>query len=142
MKNSDKSTELFKQVIERQLTEMGENDELFARNLLKADKNIDDCINYILTQVQKSGVCGFTDDEVFGMAAHYYDEDAIEKGAHVKCQIVMNHTVQLSDQEISDAKKEAIEREISTQRVKLHQKKAPVTVAAKTAEVSTQTSLF
>ena len=142
MKNRNKSSELFKQVIERQLTEMGENDELFARNLLKADKNMDDCINYILTQVQKSGICGFTDDEVFGMAAYYYEEDLIEKGAHVKCEIVMNHTVQLSEQEINDAKKEAIEREISTQRAKLHQKKAPVTVPAKPAEVLTQTSLF
>lgn len=140
MRDSNKSTELFKQVIEQKLSEMGQQDELFARSLMKAGKNIDDCITYILRQVQQSGVCGFTDDEVFGMAAYYYcDEDDIEVGSAVQCNIVMNHTVQLTSEEKRDAKKQALEHEISEQRAKLR-RKPPVTT--QTVEVSTQKSLF
>ena len=41
-------------------------------NTYKPTKNIDNCITYILNQVKKSGCCGFSDDEIFGMALHYY----------------------------------------------------------------------
>lgn len=107
MSRQDKSTALFKQVIEQKLQEIAKKDELFAKNLLKDDKNIDDCISYILNQVKQSGVCGFADDDIFAMATHYYDEDAIEVGTAVKCQIVMNHTVELTEEEKLVAKKEA-----------------------------------
>ena len=31
----------------------------------------------MLHQGKKSGCCGFSDDEIFGMALHYYQEDNI-----------------------------------------------------------------
>ena len=42
---------------------------------------------YILNQVKKSGCCGFSDDEIFGMALHYYQEDNIEVGSPLKCNV-------------------------------------------------------
>ena len=48
------------------------NDELFAVSFRKPNKSIDDFIIYILNTVQKSGCNGFTDDEVYSMAVHYY----------------------------------------------------------------------
>ena len=38
-------------------------DELFAAKYDNPDKNIDDCVTYILNWVQKSGCNGFCDDE-------------------------------------------------------------------------------
>ena len=75
------------------------------------DKTIDGCINYILTTVKKSGCCGFTDDEIYGMAVHYYDEPneslKIEK---VNCQVVVNHQVELTEEEKQAAKNAALEQ--------------------------------
>ena len=49
--------------------------------LNKDEKNIDDCWNFIkhaIRQKAKNGSYGATDDEVLGLAIHYYTEDAIE----------------------------------------------------------------
>lgn len=40
-------------------------DELFAAKYGNPDKNIDDCVTYILNWVQKSGCNGFCDDEIY-----------------------------------------------------------------------------
>jgi len=47
-------------------------DELFAVSYAKENKNLDDCITFILNQVKASGCCGMTDDEVWSLAIHYY----------------------------------------------------------------------
>ena len=99
-----KGTESFKKVIEAKLQEMAATDKLFAASLQKEKKNIDDCIKYIITAVQKSGSNGFSDDEIFGMAAHYYNEDDINVGNPVHCQVVINQVIELTEEE----KKEAI----------------------------------
>jgi hypothetical protein len=88
-----KSTDNFKTIIADKLQQMGKEDSLFAVKLKNIKKNIDDCITYILNTVKKSGCCGFTDDEVFGMAAHYYDEENIEVGKPVDCNVVVNHSI-------------------------------------------------
>lgn len=135
------ATEQFKKVIQSKMEEMANNDKLFAISYQKKNKNIDDCIRYILNTVKKSGCCGFSDDEIFGMAAHYYDEDDIKVGGNVSCKIVTNHTVELSEEEKQQAKQKAIDIEIEQQRSKLRIVKSP----KKTQEeksVFTQQSLF
>jgi len=87
-----KVTEQFKIVIQNHLNSLAEKDQLFAKTLKKENKNIDDCINYILNQVQKSGCNGFADEEIFNMAIHYYDEDDIKAGKVSVQKIVINHT--------------------------------------------------
>lgn len=54
-------------------------DELFAVSYAKEGKNLDECWRYIINQAKKRGsaVC-MTDEEVFGLAVHYYDEDDID----------------------------------------------------------------
>lgn len=86
-----KSTDAFKNTISQHLEARAKTDELFSATFAKKEKNIDDCINYILNTVQKSGCNGFTDDEIFGMAAHYYDEENIEVGKPVNARVVVNH---------------------------------------------------
>ncbi len=114
-----KSTENFKKVIHNKLIEMGESDPLFAVNLEKENKSIDGCINYILNTVKDSGCVGFTDDEVFAMAAHYYDEDDIKDGKLINCKVVVNHAIELTPDEVSNAKKLAIEKVVAQEREKI-----------------------
>ena len=66
----------------------------------KDNKNIDECCNFIMQQVQKSGCNGFADEEIYGMAVHYYDEDDIKDIEPVRCTVVVNHTVELTEEEI------------------------------------------
>lgn len=68
-----------KQVIQSYLEERAKNDPLFASVYAKSNKNIDECFDYIVSEAKKRGnaVC-MSDDEVFGLAVHYYDEDDIK----------------------------------------------------------------
>ncbi|RKD96769.1 PcfK-like family protein [Marinifilum flexuosum] len=119
-----KGSAQFKKIIAAKLEEIASKDALFAENLKKKNKNIDDCITCILNTVKSSGVCGFSDDEIFGMAMHYYDEDEIKIGGKLNCKVVTNHSAELSEEEKKQAKQEAFEREVEAQRTKLHKKKS------------------
>ncbi len=69
-----KATTHFKNTIQNYLEQRAQTDALFEWTYTtKEYKNIDDCCTYILNEVQKSGCNGFADDEIFGMAVHYYD---------------------------------------------------------------------
>lgn len=68
-----KSTNHFKNTIQACLEQRAASDPQFEwAYTTKENKNINDCITYILNAVQKSGCNGFTDDEIFGMAVHFY----------------------------------------------------------------------
>lgn len=135
-----KATDAFKRTIETHLQKMAAVDTLFAANLAKPAKNLDDCITYILNQVKASGRNGFTDDEIYGMAAHYYDEDDLKPGEPVNVQrVVVNHVPELTEAEKAEAKRLALEKLADEQRKLMAKPKAkPEPVA--TTEV--QTSLF
>ena len=133
-----KSTETFKQTILAYLQARSESDPLFAKSFSKESKNIDDCINYIFSEVQKSGCNGFTDDEIYSMAVHYYDEDDIKVGKGTNPSgVVVNHHIELSPEEIKEAKEEAIRRTIEAEQQRLrtpivHKKVEPVNVSQPT----------
>jgi hypothetical protein len=118
-----KSTKAFKETIESYLLDRALSDELFAQTYKKEGKNIDDCITYILNTVQKSGENGFTDDEIFSMAVHYYDEDKIEVGKPVSsANVVINHKVDLTEEEIKEAREQAKKRAEEDQYKKMTKK--------------------
>lgn len=70
--NAMKGTQSFQDIIKAYLETMAENDALFAVKYANPSKSVSDCCTYIISQVQKSGCNGFADDEIFGMAVHYY----------------------------------------------------------------------
>jgi hypothetical protein len=105
-----KATNHFKQTIQDYLEQRAMDNTLFAVSFRKPHKSIDECITYIFNTVQKSGCNGFTDDEVYSMAVHYYDEDNIEIGKPVNCNVVVNHTVELTEEEKEQARKKAIQK--------------------------------
>jgi hypothetical protein len=83
-----KATESFTNVITEYIAMRAVRDDQFAISLGKEGKNIDDCVTYILNQVKKSGCNAFTDAEVYGMAVHYFDEDNLEVGQPVNCEVI------------------------------------------------------
>ncbi|MDL2303095.1 PcfK-like family protein [Dysgonomonas sp. OttesenSCG-928-D17] len=103
-------TDYFKVTIQSYLEQRAQTDELFAPVYAKPGKNIDDCITYILNYVKQSGICGFADDEIYSLALHYYDEDSIEAGKPINCNVVVNHAIVLTDAEKAQARQKAIQK--------------------------------
>ena len=138
-----KSTECFKQVISEKPQQMCTDDPAFAEKMANPKKNIDDCITYILGTVKKSECMGFTDDEIFGMAAHYYDEENVEVGKMPdNMNVVINRHVELTEDEIKEAKEKALDKVVSQEVQKLH--KGSSSSAKKTSPKNTgdQQSLY
>lgn len=129
----------FQTEIQNYLEQRAEYDELFARSYRNPLKNIEDCITYILNYVQKSGCNGFSDDEIFGQAVHYYDEPEIEVGKPIDCKVVVNHHVELTEEEKQQARQDAIKQLQNEAYNKMRQSAKPT---PKRVETVSQASLF
>ena len=72
---------------------------------------------------------------------HYYDEDDIEVGKAISCQVAVNHVVELTEEEKAEARQEAIKQYQREELAKLQSRNARV---KKTENVATQVqpSLF
>lgn len=73
----------FETSIKNFLDQLAKEDELFAKTYAKKNKSIKECCKYIYQQVEKARSGGAKcvaceDDEIYGLAIHYYDEDDIE----------------------------------------------------------------
>ena len=132
----------FKNSIQSYLEQRAEYDELFARSYRNPLKNIEDCITYILNYVQKSGCNGFDDDEIFGQAVHYYDEADIEVGEPIDCKVVVNHHVELTEEEKAEARKEAIKRAENEAYNRMAQRKTDPKKESKNSNNGQMTLLF
>lgn len=134
-----KGTEQFAQTIKAYLDKRAEQDELFAQSYIKPNKSIEECINYILGEVQKSGCNGFADEEIYGMAVHYYDEDDLKNIKPVQCKVVVNHAIELTEEEKQKAREKAIKRleEETYQSMRKPAKKAQISENKATIEQGT-----
>jgi len=133
-----KGTDIFKRTIHTYLVKRAASDELFAQSFANPDKSVDQCLQYILNTVQKSGCNGFHDDEIFGLATHYYDETDIETGNPINCQIHVNHVVELSAEEKEEARQKAIQQAQD----EAYKKMTQPTKKAKKVALNSQPSLF
>lgn len=100
-----------KEAIKAYLDKRAATDELFAVSYAKPKKNIDECFRYILGEARKRGaeVC-MTDEEVFGLAVHYYDEDNIViKSLGGTAARVSTPKVKLTEEEKEKAREAAIQ---------------------------------
>ena len=135
-------TEQFTRTIAEYLNLRAATDPLFAPNLAKPHKNIEDCITYILKQVQQSACNGFEDDEIYSMALHYYDKDDLEVGSPVACHVVVNHTIVLTEEEKAEAHKQAIQQYQAQELRRLQEPKRVKAKASTDSEQVPQPSLF
>lgn len=136
-----KGTEHFTRTIAEYLNQRAITDPLFAPNLQKPNKSIEECITYILNEVQRSGCNGFADDEIYSMAVHYYDEDNIEVGNPISCRVAVNHVVELTEKEKAEARQKALHRYQYEQYQQLS-KRAKARTAKQAEAVTIQKTLF
>ena len=103
----------FKEAIKSYLDRRAGQDELFAKTYAKEGKTLDECCNYIIGEARKRGnAVAMTDDEVFGLAEHYYDEDDIKINRVSMSRKTEDVKVTLSAEEMEEARKEARQRAI------------------------------
>ena len=77
-------TKSFNEVIADYLKQRAAEDTLFAPKFTNPKKSIDECCRYILGDARKRGnEVVMTDNEVFGLAIHYYEEENIKVNARI-----------------------------------------------------------
>lgn len=125
MDKNEKSTKAFTRILQAKLQELAQQDDSIAENLKKEGKKIEDCVQYILNTVQKSGQMGFTDDEIYSMAIHYYDEEKIDIGKPMQCFVVSNEKIVPTEEELKEIRQTAIRELIDEKKKEMSKKKEP-----------------
>ena len=72
---------------------------------------------------------------------HYYDEEDIEVGKPLQCQVVVNHTVELTDEEKAEARQQAI-RQYQAEELRKLQNRNKAKASQKTNVQQVELSLF
>ena len=102
----EKPLDSFELCIKEYLDHFAEQDSCFKE---KYDSSkIRDCVQYIYSEVKKSGRAGFCDDEIFQMARHYFLEGIKGVKGNPPSKVIVNHTIELSDEEKNKAKEKAL----------------------------------
>lgn len=116
LKGYDYFVAAIKEYIENKCTE----DPKFKEKTEIEGKTIEDCSKYIIEQVRESGRCGFSNDEIYGLAVHYFDEPELRsKGYLPHGRIVVNRTIELTPEEKAEIDKKAREEAKSAQKEEL-----------------------
>jgi hypothetical protein len=128
-----KSTAAFKQTIQAHIETWAMEAEPNLEAYTSEAKKMDDCVTYILNQVKSSGVHGFADSDIFAMAEEYFTTPDIKVGGKISTgQVVVNHTIELTEPEKKAAKLKAEQEIISEEKSKARSKpKAKKKPAAK-----------
>lgn len=83
----------FYEAIAARLENQAAHDEGFQKKFsarMMADKNsITQCCSYIIQQVKNSRRTAFTDDEIYGMAIHFFDEGMTAGNSNDSVRIVV-----------------------------------------------------
>jgi hypothetical protein len=112
-----KPSDAFKKTIKKYLEKRAQEDELFAITYKKENKNLDECCNYVMKCAKEGNCGGYSDDEVFSWAVHYYDEDDIKNIKPVSGRVVVNHTINLTEEDKAAAKDQAMKAVIEEAKV-------------------------
>lgn len=120
----------------------------FAIKMANPNKSMEGAINYLCSQIQKSGLCCVDDTTVMNILVHYFDENEIEEGGKVNCNIVVSKP-ELSDEDKAELKEQAMEqykeeqlRELRSQSQPKAQPKPTATAPKAGAEINVQPNLF
>ena len=120
-----KGTMAFQDTIAQYLMQRAQTEPDFAVKLATPTKSMEECCTYIINQVRKSGCCGFADDDIYNMALHYWDEPEVEVGDPVNCNVVVNHVVELTDEEKAEARQRAINQLCEEEKAKMRKASQP-----------------
>lgn len=136
MAKENKVSNSFNQAIKAMLNERAASDPLFAKAYQREGKSIEECCNYIVSEVQRMGVNALTDEEVLGLAVHYYDEVDIKVSKAPACQVVVPATSEVAEARKVELQREAEERFIEEQIKKMQ---APAKKIKRTTPITTDT---
>jgi hypothetical protein len=134
-----KGTEPFAKAIQTYLEAEAQQDEMLKAKLAQPKNAIENVVTYILNQVKESGCIGFADEEIYGMALHFVQEDDLEPGTSLQCQVVINQQVELTAEEVEAAKQQAI---LKVQREQMEKMRRPVTPKKVQVQQVEQPTLF
>ena len=73
---------------------------------------------------------------------HYYDENEIEVGKPIQCQVAVNHVVELTAEEKAEARQKAIRQYQEEEVRRLQNRNKPRTATKATAQPIQEPSLF
>ncbi|MEZ3591299.1 MAG: PcfK-like family protein [Muribaculaceae bacterium] len=120
----------------------------FAIKMANPNKSFEGAVNYLCSQIQKSGMCMVDDATVMNYLCHYFDETDVGEVGKVNCDIVVSKP-ELSDEDKAELKQQAMEqyreeqlRELRRQSQPKAQSKPSVTVPKAGKEINVQPSLF
>ena len=137
-----KGTDQFKDLIKNYLDKRAKVDELFRAKYETTTHTIDDVVNYIFHAVQQSGCCGFSDDEVYSMAVHAIDEPDLKIGKPMNCNVVVNHHIELTEEEKAEQRAIALKRYQEEEMRKLQQRYSRPKAAKPQSKPIQELSLF
>lgn len=154
LNTGDMVSQGFLNAIDTYLKKECESDASFkAKMEAHPEKDAKAACEYILSEVYKNGQGGYDDAEVYGMAAHFIQEDELKpKPFNERVRVEVNHHVELSDEQKKKAEQEAIEeykkkvmmeeREKEVRRQEREAKKKAERIEKLKKEESLQPSLF
>lgn len=99
---AERIMEHFEIIIRSYLEEKASKDEAFAKRLTIESKSMEECCEYIISEVRKKAkktYAACTDEEVFGLAIHYWDEDDIKIDSHAQADVVVNRELTPDEKE-------------------------------------------
>ena len=147
MANSMKSNNAAIAAMQQMLQERILSEPALAIKLANPKKSLENAINYLCHEIQKSGLCVVDDQTVLSILLHFYDEDSIENGGTpINCNIVVSKP-ELTEEDKAELKQQAMEqfkqeqlREIRRQSAPKAQPKATAPKAG--AEINVQPNPF
>ena len=101
-----KSSNAVVEVIRNYMEERCANDPILAIKFANPSKSIEKALNYVASEVKKSGLTIMDSDSVFGLVMHYYDEN-LDDVPNVNCKIAV--AKELTEEERAVVKAEATE---------------------------------
>ena len=148
MANSMKSNNAAIAAMQQMLQERCIAEPTFAIKMAQPNKSMEGAVNYLCSQIQKSGLCCVDDATVMNILVHYFDENEIEEGGKVNCNIVVSKP-ELTEEDKAELKEQAMEqykeeqlREIRRQSAPKAQHKPTATAPKAGAEINVQPNLF
>ena len=135
-------TDQFTRTIAEYLNQRAMTDPLFAPNLMKPNKNIEECITYILSEVQKKRL-----QRIWGWWNLFNGGTLLwwrwlEVGDAIRCNVVVNHTIVLTDEEKAEARQQALAQYQAEELRKLQDRKRSKPKNEASTEEVPQLTLF
>lgn len=103
LKSNDAAITAMQQMLQERCIEEPD----FAVKMSNPSKSMDGAVNYLCSQIQKSGMCCVDDTTVMNILVHYFDENEIEDCGNVNCNIVVSKP-ELSEEDKQYLREEAM----------------------------------